>query len=182
MGFQIRSAPPFVELVRRIHAGALGEIAAAQAHYNAALPDYPEFPSAGPREARLRNWLRDRVLSGDIIVEQNIHVIDICNWVLQGHPLKAVGRGGRKGRGETGGDCYSHFDVIFEYPGGVHVSFGSSQFGKGHSTSASGSSARKACRCLPIRDRSESKATRRGYGPAAKNSRARLFRRRLVCG
>ena len=84
VGFQIRSAPPFVELVRRIHGGALGEIAAAEAHYNAALPEYPEFPNASPQEARLRNWLRDRALSGDIIVEQNIHVLDICNWVLQG--------------------------------------------------------------------------------------------------
>jgi myo-inositol 2-dehydrogenase/D-chiro-inositol 1-dehydrogenase len=131
VGFQIRSAPPFVELVRRIHAGALGEIAAAQAYYNAGLPDYPEFPNVSPEEARIRNWLRDRALSGDIIVEQNIHVLDICNWVLQAAPLKAVGRGSRNGRGPTGGDCYSHFDVVFEYPGGVHVSFSSVQFGKG---------------------------------------------------
>jgi myo-inositol 2-dehydrogenase/D-chiro-inositol 1-dehydrogenase len=131
VGFQIRSAPPFVELVRRIHAGALGEIAAAEVHYNAGLPNYPDFPGAGPEEGRIRNWLRDRTLSGDIIVEQNIHVIDICNWVLQAHPLKAAGRGGRKGRGETGGDVYSHFDVIFEYPNQTHVSFSSVQFGKG---------------------------------------------------
>jgi myo-inositol 2-dehydrogenase / D-chiro-inositol 1-dehydrogenase len=131
VGFQIRSAPPFVELVRRIHGGALGEIAAAELHYNAALPDYPEFPNASAEEARVRNWLRDRVLSGDIIVEQNIHALDICNWVMQAPPVKATGRGGRKGRGETGGDCYSHFDVIFEYPNDVHVSFSSVQFGKG---------------------------------------------------
>jgi len=131
VGFQIRSAPPFVELVRRIHGGALGEIAAAEAHYNAALPEYPEFPKAGPQEARLRNWLRDRVLSGDIIVEQNIHVVDICNWILQAPPQKAIGRGGRQGRGPTGGDVFSHFDVVFEYPNGVHVSFSSAQFGKG---------------------------------------------------
>lgn len=131
VGFQIRSAPPFVELVRRIHAGALGEIAAAEVHYNAALPEYPEFAGAGPQVVRLRNWLRDRTLSGDIIVEQNIHVIDICNWVLQAPPLKAVGRGGRKGRGPAGGDVYSHFDVVFEYPNDVHVSFSSVQFGKG---------------------------------------------------
>ena len=131
VGFQIRSAPPFVELVRRIHGGALGDIAAAEVHYNAALPEYPDFPKAGPQELRIRNWLRDRTLSGDIIVEQNIHVIDICNWILQGPPLKAVGRGGRKGRGPMGGDVYSHFDVVFEYPNDVQVSFSSVQFGKG---------------------------------------------------
>jgi len=131
VGFQIRSAPPFVELVRRIHGGALGTIAAVEAHYYAGLPNYPEYPGAGPQTLRLRNWLRDRALSGDIIVEQNIHALDICNWVLQATPLRAIGRGGRQGRGETGGDVYSHFDVVFEYPNGVHVSFSSAQFGKG---------------------------------------------------
>jgi predicted dehydrogenase len=70
------------------------------------------------------------VLSGDIIVEQNIHVIDICNWVLQGHPVKAIGRGGRKGRTETPGDNWSHFNVVFTYPNDVQVSFSSCQFGK----------------------------------------------------
>ena len=131
VGFQIRSAPPFVELARRIHAGALGTIVCGEAHYYAGLPNYPEFPKASPQEARIRNWLRDRVLSGDIIVEQNIHALDICNWVLQATPLRAVARGGRQGRGETGGDVYSHFDVVFEYPNNVHVSFSSVQFGKG---------------------------------------------------
>jgi predicted dehydrogenase len=78
---------------------------------------------------RLRHWLHDRVLSGDIIVEQNIHVIDICNWVLQGHPVKAIGTGGRQGRSDRG-NAWSHFDVIFEYPNNVHVSFSSTQFGE----------------------------------------------------
>ncbi len=131
VGFQIRSAPPFVELVKRIHAGALGEIAAGQAHYNATAPKFRDFPGASPQVVRLRNWVHDRVLSGDIIVEQNIHVIDICNWILQAPPLNAVGRGSRKGREQNGGDVYSHFDIIYEYPGGVQVSFDSVQFGKG---------------------------------------------------
>jgi predicted dehydrogenase len=136
VGFQIRSAPPFVELVRRIQAGALGDIASGEAHYYASSPSARQFPGASAQTVRLRNWLMDRVLSGDIIVEQNIHVIDICNWVMNGHPLKAVGRGGRKGRaaGETGyasDDCYSHYNVVYEYPNSVHVSLSSTQFGKG---------------------------------------------------
>jgi predicted dehydrogenase len=134
VGFQIRSAPPFVELVRRIHAGALGEIAAGEAHYYCPAPDQRTWTSQGAA-LRLRNWIQDRVLSGDIIVEQNIHALDICNWVLGGHPLKAVGRGGRNGRvGQmtwAGDDCYSHFDVVFQYANQVHVSFNSTQFGKG---------------------------------------------------
>jgi len=129
VGFQIRKAPPFVELVRRIHAGDLGDISCGAAHYYCPFLSLPDWPKASPTERRLRNWLHDRVLSGDIIVEQNIHVIDICNWVLQGHPVKAIGTGGRKGRTDEG-DAWSHFDVLFQYPNDVHVSFSSTQFGK----------------------------------------------------
>lgn len=131
VGFQIRSAPPFVELVRRIHAGALGDIAAGEAHYYCPAPAIHQFPGAGGDTLRLRNWIQDRVLSGDIILEQNIHALDICNWVLKGHPVSAVARGGRAGRNGPGDDCYSHYDVVFRYPGDVHVSFNSTQFGKG---------------------------------------------------
>jgi myo-inositol 2-dehydrogenase / D-chiro-inositol 1-dehydrogenase len=131
VGFQIRSAPPFVELVRRIHAGALGEIAAGEAHYYCPAPDERKWTGASGDTLRLRNWIQDRVLSGDIIVEQNIHALDICNWVLKNHPSSAVGRGGKEGRSAPGDDCFSHFDVIFRYPGNVHVSFNSTQFGKG---------------------------------------------------
>jgi predicted dehydrogenase len=131
VGFQIRSAPPFIELVRRIHAGALGEIAAGDAYYYCAAPEERRWAGASGDVLRLRNWIQDRVLSGDIIVEQDIHAIDICNWVLKGHPVSAIGRGGRNGRSAPGDDCYSHFDAIFSYPGGVHVSFHSTQFGKG---------------------------------------------------
>jgi predicted dehydrogenase len=131
VGFQIRSAPPFIELVRRIHAGALGEIAAGDAYYYCPAPEERRWAGASGDVLRLRNWIQDRVLSGDIIVEQNIHAIDICNWILKNHPVSAIGRGGKSGRSAPGDDCYSHFDTIFSYPGNVHVSFHSTQFGKG---------------------------------------------------
>jgi myo-inositol 2-dehydrogenase/D-chiro-inositol 1-dehydrogenase len=129
VGFQIRMAPPFMELVKRIHGGALGTIVSGAAYYYCPRIDF-SFPNADPPVRRLRNWLQDRVLSGDIIVEQNIHAIDICNWVLQGHPLKAVGHGGRNGRDFPGDTCYSHFNVVFQYANDVDVSFSSTQFGK----------------------------------------------------
>ena len=84
VGFQIRDCPPFVELVNRIHNGALGNIVCGEAHYLTGYIDRPAWPNASPVERRLRNWVHDRTLSGDIIVEQNIHVIDICNWILKG--------------------------------------------------------------------------------------------------
>ncbi len=129
VGLQVRSAPPFVELVRRIHHGALGTIASGEAYYYASALERPARPHASPAERRLRNWVYDRVLSGDIIVEQGIHVIDVCNWILDSHPLKATGAGGRSVRTDPG-DAWGHFNVVYHYPQGVHVSFSSTQFEK----------------------------------------------------
>jgi myo-inositol 2-dehydrogenase / D-chiro-inositol 1-dehydrogenase len=131
VGFQIRDCPPFVEMVRRIHSGALGKIACGEAYYLSGYLDRPAWPNATPAERRVRNWVYDRVLSGDIIVEQNIHVIDICNWILQSHPLKASATGSRLGRPANDGDCYGNYNAVFHYPDGVDVTFSSTQFAKG---------------------------------------------------
>jgi predicted dehydrogenase len=131
VGFQIRNCPPFVEMVKRIHDGALGKIICGEAHYLTGYIDRPAWPNASSAERRLRNWVHDRVLSGDIIVEQNIHVVDICNWVLKGHPLKAAASGGRAGRPTDDGDCFGNYNVVFKYPEGVDVTFSSTQFAKG---------------------------------------------------
>src|SRR5579859_1462114 len=131
VGFQIRDCPPFVEMVRRIHAGAIGNIVCGEAHYLTGYIDRPQWPKASPEEVRLRNWVHDKVLSGDIIVEQNIHVIDICNWILQSHPLKASAAGGRMGRPPGDGDAWGNYHVVFQYPNGVDVTFSSTQFAKG---------------------------------------------------
>jgi myo-inositol 2-dehydrogenase/D-chiro-inositol 1-dehydrogenase len=128
VGFQVRSAPPIAEVVRRIHDGALGKIASIAAHYNAPASTYPDRGNVSADELRLRNWLWDRVLSGDILVEQNIHVIDICNWILKSHPIKAVATGGRNVLTHMG-DCWDNYQVIYTYPDDVHLSFSSTQFG-----------------------------------------------------
>ncbi len=131
VGFQIRDCPPFVEMVRRIHGGALGKIVCGEAHYLTGYIDRPAWPNASPAEHRLRNWVHDRVLSGDIIVEQNIHVIDICNWILKAHPLKASATGGRQGRPTNDGDAFGNYNVLLHYPDDVDVTFSSTQFAKG---------------------------------------------------
>src|SRR5262250_3487027 len=131
VGFQIRDCPPFVEMVRRIHSGALGKIVCGEAHYLTGYIDRPQWAKASPEELRLRNWVHDKTLSGDIIVEQNIHVIDICNWILQSHPLKASAAGGRAGRPAGDGDAWGNYNVVFRYSDGVDVTFSSTQFAKG---------------------------------------------------
>ena len=128
VGFQCRSAPPIAAIAKKIKAGALGQIASITAHYFAPASQEKVFPGASPDEFRLRNWLWDRALSGDILVEQNIHIIDLCNWLLGAHPLKATTTGGRNIL-KHAGDCWDNYQVDFTYPGDVHVSFSSTQFG-----------------------------------------------------
>ena len=128
VGFQCRSAPPLAAIAERIHAGALGKIAAISANYNAPASTEKSRPGEGKDEYRLRNWLWDRALSGDILVEQNIHIVDLANWLLGAHPLKAWATGGRNILTHFG-DCWDNYQVGFTYPGNVHMSFSSTQFG-----------------------------------------------------
>jgi predicted dehydrogenase len=129
VGFQIRSAPPFVELVKRIHDGALGTIVSITAHYYAPENIYPDRPaSMSSDELRLRNWNWDLVLSGDMIVEQDIHVIDICNWILDERPTAAYATGARSVLQHIGNN-YDNYQVDYTYPNNVHVSFTAKQYG-----------------------------------------------------
>jgi predicted dehydrogenase len=128
VGFQVRSAPPIAEVVRRIHAGDLGKLVCIEAHYNAPNAVSHSGTNWSADEFRLRNWLWDRVLSGDILVEQNIHVIDLCNWILGGHPVKATATGGRNAVTHQG-DTWDNYQVVYTYPNDVHVSFSSTQWG-----------------------------------------------------
>jgi predicted dehydrogenase len=83
-----------------------------------------------PLHRRLREWLGDKVLSGDIIVEQHVHAIDVGNWYFNTHPVMARGTCGRKVR--TIGDCNDFFIVTFVYPNGVEIDHSSVQLTKGY--------------------------------------------------
>ena len=129
--FQSRAQPVFQDVAARIHRGDLGKPVMAQVFYYAGRPS-KDKSKAGMEagEARVRNFYMDRVLGGDIIVEQNIHVIDMANWYLQGHPLKATGTGGRtdwSGTEYNAGDAWDHFLVQFRYPNDVQADFSSHQ-------------------------------------------------------
>ncbi len=127
IGFQLRSSRAYEEIAKRIARGDIGEPVSGQVYYHTGALGDRSKPGEGPDKTRLRNWVFDIALSGDIIVEQNIHCIDIANWFLQSHPVKAVGNGGQKAR--TGlGDCWDHFQVIYTYPNDVQMSFTSTQF------------------------------------------------------
>jgi predicted dehydrogenase len=79
-------------------------------------------------EWQIRNWLYFTWLSGDHIVEQHVHNIDVINWALgtaegvNAHPVRCIGLGGRQQRTAPHfGHIYDHFAIDFEYPNNVHV-------------------------------------------------------------
>lgn len=134
--FQTRAHPAFIEAVRRVHGGALGEIVFGEAVYHADCPfeqwyDLVRNDPANP-EGRLRAWGLDRALSGDMITEQDIHTLDVMSWVMRVPPLHAVGTGGLRARAKIG-TCWDHFVVHYEYPGQVGIGFSGRQF-KGYGT------------------------------------------------
>jgi len=126
--FQTRNDPLFREAAQRIHDGMIGEVVCGQAYYHTGRLRLHAEP--GTEVARLRNWVFDKALSGDIIVEQNIHVLDVANWFIGGHPVSAQGLGGRKARTDVG-DCWDHFSVTYSYEDDVLLTFSSNQFAPG---------------------------------------------------
>jgi predicted dehydrogenase len=128
VGFQCRNAPPIAAIAGKIKGGALGKIGAVSGNYNAPASTEKKREGESADEYRLRNWLWDRALSGDILVEQNIHIVDLCNWLVGSRPLKATATGGRNILTHFG-DCWDNYQVDFTYPGDVHFSFASTQFG-----------------------------------------------------
>ena len=129
--FQTRAQEVYQEAAKRVHQGDIGKPAFAQVLYYAGRPVKDRgTPGMDPGERRLVNFFTDKVLSGDIIVEQNIHVIDVANWLLQGHPLKATGTGGRtdwSGTPYDTGDAWDHFQVTYWYGNEVQADFSSNQ-------------------------------------------------------
>ncbi|MBC8182900.1 Gfo/Idh/MocA family oxidoreductase [candidate division KSB1 bacterium] len=132
--FQTRANEYFIEAINRVHNGDIGDFAFGESSYHAGSPwkRVYDILKADPNnpENRLRAWGLDRALSGDIITEQNIHTIDVMNWIMNEPPLFAVGTGGHKVRPDQG-NCWDHFALTFQYRNNVGITFSSRQF-EGH--------------------------------------------------
>ncbi len=123
VGLQRRHHAGYIEMVKRLKGGAIGQIVGARSYWNqGALWMKPREKSWTDMEWQLRNWLYFNWLSGDHINEQHIHNIDVVNWVLGKNPVAAVGMGGRQQRVDPAfGHIYDHFAIDFEYPGDIHA-------------------------------------------------------------
>jgi predicted dehydrogenase len=122
-GTQRRHRRSYQECLKRLHDGAIGEIHTGRIYWNGGVIWVIERqPGWTDMEWQLRNWNYFTWLSGDHIVEQHLHNIDIANWVMGTHPIRAYGMGGRQLREHPiHGHIYDHFAVEFEYPNGARV-------------------------------------------------------------
>ena len=126
--FQTRANPFYVETVKRVQRGDIGALVLVDAHYHGGRLGHKG--SMQGLEGRLRNWHYDIALSGDILVEQFIHALDVATWFLDADPVRACGTGGRKARFE--GDCYDHFACTLWFPDDRCVAFSGTQCISGH--------------------------------------------------
>jgi myo-inositol 2-dehydrogenase / D-chiro-inositol 1-dehydrogenase len=122
-GTQRRHQARYLELMKRVREGAIGELVGGQCYWNqGALWVVKREPKMSEMEWQCRNWLYFTWLSGDHIVEQHVHNIDVINWAFGALPVKAMGMGGRAARtAPEYGNIFDHFAVEFEYPNGARI-------------------------------------------------------------
>ena len=128
VGLQRRHEASYLETIKRLHDGQIGDITSMRAFWNGSRPWQHKRADlekkAGRKltemEYQLRNWYYFTWICGDHIAEQHIHNLDVINWVKNGPPVKARGMGGREivYGGTDDGDIYDHFACQFEYADG----------------------------------------------------------------
>jgi predicted dehydrogenase len=120
-GLCLRYNHGWQETIKRLHDGAAGEIRGLQANdFRGPIWVKPREPGQTDMEYQMRNWYYFSWLSGDFNVEQHVHLLDACSWIMKGeYPEAAYGIGGRQVRtGPEFGNIYDHHSVIYEYAGG----------------------------------------------------------------
>jgi len=121
--FQTRNNEHYREAARRVLGGDIGRLVCGEARYPWAGG---KMPAPGSSEERLRLWYCTLALSGDFIIEQNIHTLDVATWFINSDPVSAYGAGGSKNlRGH--GNIYDYFSVIYTFPENFILSFNSVQ-------------------------------------------------------
>jgi predicted dehydrogenase len=121
VGLQRHHQPAYQETVKRLHDGAVGDITSMTCYWlGNARAGLERLPGEGELQYQLRNWYYFTWISGDFIVDQHIHNLDIINWIKRGHPVRAQGMGGRQVRNDKRlhGQIFDHFFVEYEYGDG----------------------------------------------------------------
>jgi len=128
-GTQRRHQPSYLETMKRIHGGDIGELVGGQCYWNGDGiwfrekndPKFPDLAKVSDFEWQCWNWYHWDWLCGDQIVEQHLHNLDVMNWAFGAPPVKFYGMGGRQNRGSIPGNIWDHFAVEMEYANGARV-------------------------------------------------------------
>jgi myo-inositol 2-dehydrogenase/D-chiro-inositol 1-dehydrogenase len=121
-GTQRRHHPGYIETIKRIHDGAIGDVTALRAYWINTGPIWHRgIKGNNDLEIQINNWYHYIWLCADHIVEQHVHNLDIGNWVMKATPVKAWGMGGRQQLGDKPGEIWDNFSVEFEYENGVRM-------------------------------------------------------------
>ena len=137
-GTQRRHQPRYVELMQRIHAGAIGDITGGECFWLGPCVRkwgywQPRQPTWSDLEWQIRNWYFFTWLSGDHIVEQHVHNLDVLNWAIGAPPVDCIGMGGRQWRTQPEyGNIWDHFAIRYRYAGGATVQSMSRQTNGGY--------------------------------------------------
>ncbi len=123
VGMQRRHQPAYEELVKRVQDGAIGDVHTMRVYWLGNSRDGKErLPGETEMEYQIRNWYYFTWLSGDHIVEQHIHNIDVGSWIKQAYPIRANGQGGRQVRnGKRHCQIFDHHYVEYEYADGSRM-------------------------------------------------------------
>ena len=123
VGTQQRYAPQYLDLMDLIWSGRIGEIRVLKALWICEMVNWHfqnRQPGWSDMEWQIRCWPYFTWLSGDHLVEQLCHNIDVCNWVAKAEPVSCTGLGGRQCRtGPEYGNIYDHFAVEYRYASGL---------------------------------------------------------------
>jgi predicted dehydrogenase len=125
-GTQRRHQKPYIETIKKIRDGALGEVRACRAYWcgGPVIHNRRREPGWSDMVFQLRNWYSFCWICGDNIVEQHVHNLDVINWVMGTHPAEVFASGGRAWKPRDNpllGNIWDTFSCDYVYPNGVHM-------------------------------------------------------------
>jgi myo-inositol 2-dehydrogenase/D-chiro-inositol 1-dehydrogenase len=130
VGLQRRHQAQYLETIKRLQDGAIGDIVSTRVYWNGSTPwvnkredlDAKYGHKLSEMDYQMRNWYYFTWIGGDHIVEQHIHNMDVGNWLKGSYPVKANGMGGCQVRkGKDYGETFDHHCVEFEYADGSRM-------------------------------------------------------------
>lgn len=121
-GTQRRHQGSYVDTVKRIHDGAIGDVVTLRAYWVNGGPIWHRGDQGQSElERQIRNWYHYIWLCGDHICEQHVHNLDVCNWIMKDHPVKCWGQGSRQQLNGKSGEIWDNFAIEYEYASGARM-------------------------------------------------------------